>query len=551
MKKSTKVVQTAPKVLSKSTLAPKAPTAKTLSSAIPSTVFSRDANVSRPHSNSDTATSSAVPTGPSTKKRPAPKDAEQKKKKQKLTPKPIPFLLPSKAPMTGSSSALSEENARNPIPQPDSGRKVVTLTGTGKRFTPLIVKKPVAAPSVHSNNVATTSTLLSPSYLDFPDFPPISLNNITLPPSMAQRRLVTRIAIILSQVYEEDLKQCVLVSRMFRYAAKKYCKNSLDCRFALLLQAYPQNMTNMWPYLRQRNQECILRRFLPRVFKRNKTIISPQLWTSPDHEHQATIAVRFLLTRLFFSVSVGDDSQGAHKWMSGTVVDAQEVIKGEIWCITMQHRNARESFYVLEPTCEVVGHPPAAEKNQLDSLPIRADWSAYIEHRILPPSVHETSPPTLMEHVCWTSHEEYERGISRHWLKRMRREGKIGAVLEVIAGRYILACVVGNRLVRVSGRWKSSTEMAQDFSGLASTSLSTKLKNQRVNLFLPAHHHVESVHLKTSKGGLLHPALAVVQTPGREYFILRDNGMQVGCEEEGVAEVWMQLLGCSNDGQAC
>lgn len=45
-------------------------------------------------------------------------------------------------------------------------------------------------------------------------------------------------------------------------------------------------------------------------------------------------------------------------------------------------------------------------------------------------------------------------------------------------------------------------------------------------------------------GRPLHPALAAVQTPGREYYILRDNGMQVGCEEEGVALVWMGLLGC-------
>jgi hypothetical protein len=47
----------------------------------------------------------------------------------------------------------------------------------------------------------------------------------------------------------------------------------------------------------------------------------------------------------------------------------------------------------------------------------------------------------------------------------------------------------------------------------------------------------------------LHPALAVIQTPEREYFILKDNGMQVGCEEEGVAGEWMTLLGCDNSGK--
>ena len=58
------------------------------------------------------------------------------------------------------------------------------------------------------------------------------------------------------------------------------------------------------------------------------------------------------------------------------------------------------------------------------------------------------------------------------------------------------------------------------------------------------HHHVESVHFKATGGRDLHPALAVVQTPHREYYILRDNGMQVGCEEDGVAEVWQEVLRC-------
>lgn len=62
-----------------------------------------------------------------------------------------------------------------------------------------------------------------------------------------------------------------------------------------------------------------------------------------------------------------------------------------------------------------------------------------------------------------------------------------------------------------------------------------------------SHHHVESVHFMAS-GIPLHPALAVVQTPGREYFVLKDNGMQVGCEEDGVAPVWMEILQCDQRG---
>lgn len=70
-------------------------------------------------------------------------------------------------------------------------------------------------------------------------------------------------------------------------------------------------------------------------------------------------------------------------------------------------------------------------------------------------------------------------------------------------------------------------------------------------LILTSHHHVESVHFVTAAKQPLHPALAIVQTPDREYLVLKDNGMEVGCEETGVAPVWMEVLGCSSTGTAC
>ncbi len=173
---------------------------------------------------------------------------------------------------------------------------------------------------------------------------------------------------------------------------------------------------------------------------------------------------------------------------------------GEIWCVTMEQNSSRESFYVLEATCEVVGRVEDSSSKFDDSqrIPVRADWSDYIAHRV---TVHAIPPPPLMEQVSWTNHEEYERGISRHWLKRIRREGSLGAVKEVIAERYILACVVANRYVidgrlrityeaeivaSLSGQWKSSTEMAQDFAGLDSVPMhSAKPRSTKVNLFLP------------------------------------------------------------------
>lgn len=56
------------------------------------------------------------------------------------------------------------------------------------------------------------------------------------------------------------------------------------------------------------------------------------------------------------------------------------------------------------------------------------------------------------------------------------------------------------------------------------------------------------MHFTASGGRALHPAIAVVQTPGREYYILRDNGMEIGCEEDGVWPVWANLLRCDRNG---
>ena len=60
---------------------------------------------------------------------------------------------------------------------------------------------------------------------------------------------------------------------------------------------YPQTMTNMWPYLRERRNEVAQRRaaygasFLATIFEKRE-MISPRLWTNPDNDKQLTIAIR-------------------------------------------------------------------------------------------------------------------------------------------------------------------------------------------------------------------------------------------------------------------
>lgn len=122
------------------------------------------------------------------------------------------------------------------------------------------------------------------------------------------------------------------------------------------------------------------------------------------------------------------------------IVDTQELVAGDVWSITVSSSASTEVYYVLAATCEVVG------SSAQDLLPLRADWSAYINTQSSPSPV---KAPTfsLMSQLKWINHEEYDKGISRVWLKRIQGDGELGAAKRAVAGRYVLACVVANRYV--------------------------------------------------------------------------------------------------------
>jgi hypothetical protein len=167
---------------------------------------------------------------------------------------------------------------------------------------------------------------------------------------------------------------------------------------------------------------------------------------------------RFLVTRLWSFVSLGGGRAG-DGWIRGTIVDTQEVIKNEIWCLTVQDGSSRKSYHVLQHTCEVVGHPPGlsilnpSEDNQatLDrNISLRSDWSQYIARRMDPTALAKL--PSLMEHLTWPNHEDFYRGISKHFLKKINQDDPVLANLKrIVAERYVLACVVGNRYEFIHG----------------------------------------------------------------------------------------------------
>ncbi|KAL5519947.1 hypothetical protein ACEPAG_1607 [Sanghuangporus baumii] len=488
----------------------------------------------------------------------------------------------------GSQSALKANVLNRVLSLQESKRKHSASKSASNRFRP-----PVPRPKSRSDQSEAEplpSRKVSPEHLIHLDFsaapllrPPEFLNAISIPPSLSERKRINAWSVILSGLSDSERRKCALVSRAIRYAVYLSAipiitRNFGPRRFSQLSLKYNVSMTNFWPYLKRLRREVSGRRavyatsFLSKFFG-DRVPVADNLWACPDNDKQTTVALRFLMTRLWFAISL--NMVDTERVRNTIVIDAQEVVKDEIWRITVlvnSLRNAKDQrhsmFYVLESTCEVIGLPAAARDpssitmNALDSTVssssgrpfLRTDWSDYIQHRISCAG-DETAQFPLLYYLKTTNAEEYKNGISTLWLKRTSKEEEVGEYKRKVAERYILACVVGNS---VSGKWMSSSHMAQVFAGTASewdvvpTSLLQR-ESQRVNLFLPAHHLVESVHFTTSGPEIqnLHPALAIVQTPSREYFILRDNAMEVGCEEDGVWPVWRELLGCDARGVAC
>lgn len=184
------------------------------------------------------------------------------------------------------------------------------------------------------------------------------------------------------------------------------------------------------------------------------------------------------MTRFWFALSMG--GEGSEDWLQETIVDVQEIIPSEIWCITMhKHENMNDSstynahtrmLYVLEATCEVVGHPPATIEpaGKKPTIALRADWSAYIHKHASqahPTGIQATSA-LIASHLKWANFEEYDRGISRLWLKRAAAEGEMGTAKLTVAWRYVFACVVGNRYLVFSGAQWLLTSTCTALAGL-------------------------------------------------------------------------------------
>ena len=153
---------------------------------------------------------------------------------------------------------------------------------------------------------------------------------------------------------------------------------------------------------------------------------------------------RFVLTRMWFAISVGAYGHDASTWSRCVIRDVREVVKGEIWQVIVEDTGTGEScsFYVLEATCEVIGRPPSSHRENMLGYCLRADWSAWVSQRSS--GKQSAVPCSLLECVKWSNTEDYHQGISKVWLRRVQGQDEDDIAKRSVAGRYILASVVAN-----------------------------------------------------------------------------------------------------------
>lgn len=193
-------------------------------------------------------------------------------------------------------------------------------------------------------------------------------------------------------------------------------------------------------------------------------------WQSGKHNPSYHVAfseecfVRFVMTKTWFAASSYPGPFEATPWLRSVVVGAREVVPGEVWEVTTTTIaqgpivEKKATFYLLEPTYEVIGRPPSQPASLLEivpnthgGLPIRADWSEYVTDRIT--SHAEVPGKRLLDRIEWAHDGEYQNGISRHWLTRTQGEGEIGKLKREVAEKYVLASVVENRYGDLMRRW--------------------------------------------------------------------------------------------------
>lgn len=165
------------------------------------------------------------------------------------------------------------------------------------------------------------------------------------------------------------------------------------------------------------------------------SLISDQVWAGCGDEdgHRIVIALRFLLTRLYFAISVGGYN-GIAQLSQSSIVSVDPRVPHILWAIGVSCQGSTREYFVLETTGEIVS------ANTQDIGPVRSDWATFIAQN------QGLEKVSIVDKVKWTNHEEYDRGISRLWLRRLgNKDDEMAIAVKALAIRYILSSVSANR----------------------------------------------------------------------------------------------------------
>ncbi|KAF8753947.1 hypothetical protein RHS01_06704 [Rhizoctonia solani] len=344
-----------------------------------------------------------------------------------------------------------------------------------------------------------------------------------MPPFTARRRQAERMSVVFSGIKDcEVLGLCIRVSKAWRYAVYLSATHALHRDFSgtrldsIVKWVKEPRMTNMWAYLRARRLEVQSR------YDAFRGSWLGRMWTSPDDGRQIDVVLRFVSTRVVFSLA-RRYSEYDQKWINPVdqVIGAEEIVPDEIWRITTRSSAGGK----LKGGQRVAKNRPHIEVLESEPGDLRADWRAYISSCELSPG------SSLQDLIVSGDRESYVAGVSTFWLRSLSLEDE---VLRSVAHKYVLSSVEPNRY-------------GGDIAGIPSYITNGKPRHQ-VGLYISEHHLVESVHIPIS----LHPTLAMVVTAsGREYFVLRDTGVPVGASDQGLELLWQRLIGCDAWGSRC
>ncbi|CAG8646539.1 6437_t:CDS:2, partial [Acaulospora colombiana] len=331
------------------------------------------------------------------------------------------------------------------------GKAITSRKSIGKhqRFTPLrptVTKSPLGKKRrSRTQSFIPASALLADTREMFEPFvttlqeATFPLSNITMPPSLAQRKRVKGLALVLRDLGDAERRACCLSSRLLRYAGK--------------IERLPQEME----YLKGLYSKQFLSKWIPKP-------MSDHLWTNP---------------------SKGDEVASV---LSGGMLDESaiklEKLPGnEIWRVFVSKQSASiYSVHVLASTGEPLGRKQSAAAADFS---VRPDWLNFVDSL----TNAERPPKRIKDFLKWTNGEEFENGISKAWLRRIEGEGELGIIKRQIAEKYVMASVVANS---ISGKQMTYNQMAMEIAG---NSAETMIRpRDEVNILLPDLTHVENGH---------------------------------------------------------